>query len=107
MPCPAMQPDRASTADIHKRLADKGLLPAEHFVDSAYVDAGLLVGSRRDYGGSLEGPVRGVSSQQARTGQGYDLPHFTIDWEGERVTCPQGKVSVSWRPGRNSDGSPR
>ncbi len=31
-----------STAEIHERLAAKGLLPAEHFVDSAYVDAGLL-----------------------------------------------------------------
>src|SRR5829696_5581488 len=73
--CPAMQPDMASTADIHQRLADKGLLPAEHFVDAAYVDAALLVGSRRDHGISLEGPVRGVSSWQARTGQGYDLPN--------------------------------
>jgi transposase len=105
--CPAMRPDMASTAEIHDHLAAKGLLPAEHFVDSAYVDAALLVGSRRDHGVALEGPVRGVSSWQARTGQGYDLPHFTIDWEGERVTCPQGKTSVSWRPARNTDGSPR
>ena len=37
--CPAMQPDMASTADIHRRLADKGLLPAEHLVDAAYVSA--------------------------------------------------------------------
>src|SRR5207245_10721986 len=33
--CPAMRPDMASTAAIHRRLADKDLLPAEHFVDSA------------------------------------------------------------------------
>ena len=42
---PAMRPDRASTAEIHERLAAKGLLPSEHFVDW------------------LEGPVRGVSSR--------------------------------------------
>src|SRR3712207_2190643 len=30
---PAMRPDMASTADIHEKLAAKGLLPAEHFVD--------------------------------------------------------------------------
>jgi transposase len=53
----------ASTAEIHERLAAKGLLPSEHFVDSGYVDAGLLAGSRRDHGLSLEGPVRGVSSR--------------------------------------------
>ena len=102
-----MQPDMAATAGIHERLAAKGLLPAEHFVDSAYVDAALLVDSHSSHGVALEGPVRGVASWQARTGQGYDLPHFTIDWEHERVTCPQGKVSVSWRPARNTDGGPR
>jgi transposase len=105
--CPAMQPDMTSTADIHKCLAAKELLPSEHFVDSAYVDAGLLVGSRLDHGVALEGPVRGVASWQARAGQGYDLSHFTIDWESKQVTCPQGKVSVSWRPVQNIDGSPR
>ena len=105
--CPAMQPDMASTARIHERLAAKGLLPSEHFVDSAYVDAGLLVGSRREHGVSLEGPVRGVASWQARTGQGYEQRHFAIDWERERVTCPQGKVSVTWRVRPDEDGGPR
>ena len=74
MTCPAMQPDMSRTAAIHEGLAAKGLLPAEHFVDAAYVDAALLVGSRRDHGVSLEGPVRGVSTWQTRAGQGYDLP---------------------------------
>jgi transposase len=105
--CPAMQPDMASTADIHESLAAKGLLPAEHFVDSGYVDAGLLVSSRRDHGVSLEGPVRGVSSQQAEAGQGYGLSRFVIDWEREQVTCPQGKTSTTWRVERGKDGSPR
>jgi len=105
--CPAMQPDMTSTAGIHEGLAAKGLLPAEHFVDSAYVDAGLLASSQRDYGVSLEGPVRGTSSRPARDGQGYDLPHFAIDWEHEQVTCPQGKTSVSWRYERVGDGETR
>jgi transposase len=105
--CPAMEQDMTSTAEIHERLAAKGLLPDEHFVDCAYVDAALLAGSSRDHGVALEGPVRGVSSWQARAGHGYDLPHFVIDWEHQQVTCPQGKVSVSWRPARGDDGSPR
>ncbi len=105
--CPAMQPDMASTAEIHERLAAKGLPPSEHFVDSAYVDAGLLVSSQRAHGISLEGPVRGVSSWQARAGHGYEQRHFTIDWERERVTCPQGRASVTWRVARDEDGSPR
>jgi transposase len=51
--------------------------------------------------------LRSVSSWQARAGHGYDLPHFVIDWEHEQVTCPQGKVSVTWRVGRDEVGKPR
>lgn len=104
---PAMQPDMSSTAAIHAALAAKGLLPAEHFVDSAYVDAALLVESARDYGVSLEGPVRGLSTWASRAGHGYDLPHFRIDWEHRTVTCPQGKQSVTWIEGRDDAGAPR
>jgi transposase len=105
--CPSTRPDMTGTAGIHDRLAAKGLPPAEHFVDSAYVDAGLLAGSRRDHGLSLEGPVRGVSSRQMRAGQGYSLPHFRIDWGRQQVTCPQGKTSAYWRTLRLPDASPR
>ncbi len=105
--CPAMQPDMASTADIDERLAAKGVLPAEHFVDSAYVDAALLVGSRRDHGVSLEGPVRAMPRRRTEAEQAYEQRHFTIDWEREQVTCPQGKTSVTWRAGRDEVGAPR
>ena len=105
--CPAMQPDMASTAGIHARLARKGLLPSEHFVDSAYIDADLLASSRREHGISLEGPVRSVSNWQARAGQGYEQRDFTVDWEQEQVICPQGKVSVTWRAGQDDAGAAR
>jgi transposase len=105
--CPSMRPDMTSTAGIHDRLAAKNLLPSEHFVDSGYVDAGLLVSSQRDHGLSLEGPVRGVSSRQMRAGQGYSQSYFKIDWDRHQVTCPQGKTSVYWRSLRHPDGSPR
>jgi transposase len=105
--CPAMQPDMASTAAIHQDLADKGLLPAEHFVDAAYVDAALLVESRRDHGVSLEGPVRAMAKRPSEAAQAYEQRHFAIDWEREQVTCPQGKTSVTWRVGRDEVGAPR
>ena len=112
---PAMQPDMASTAqtsgfataDIHEHLAGKDLLPAEHFVDAAYVDAALLVGSRRDHGVSLEGPVRGIARRRTEAEQAYEQRHFGIDWEREQVTCPQGKTSVTWRAGLDEAGAPR
>src|SRR3954470_1626237 len=107
MTCPATQQDMTSTAEIHERLAAKGLLPSEHFVDSAYVDAALLVGSQRDHSVSLEGPVRAMANQHTRARQGFEQRDFAIDWEGKRVTCPQGKTSVTWRAGRDEVGAPR
>jgi transposase len=104
---PAMQPDMASTAEIHERLAAKGLLPAEHFVDSAYVDAALLVGSQRDHGVLLEGPVRAMPKRRTEAEQAYEQRHFAIDWEHEQVTCPQGRTSVTWRAGLDEVGAPR
>jgi len=97
--CPAMQPDMTGTAEIHERLAAKGLLPAEHFVDSAYVDAGLLVSSRRDHDVSLGGPVRGVANQYSR-GPGFEQHDFAIDWDRKQAICPRGKTSVTWRATR-------
>lgn len=107
MTCPAMQPDMASTGAIHEGLAAKGLLPAEHFVDAGYVDAALLVGSRRDHGVSLEGPVRAMPKRQSEAEQAYEQRHFAIDWEREQVICPQGKTSVTWRAGLDEVGAPR
>ena len=107
MTCPAMQPDMTSTAAIHERLAAKDLLPAEHFVDAGYVDAALLVESRRDHGVSLEGPVRGVARRRTQAERAYEQRHFAIDWEREQVVCPQGKASVTWRAGLDDVGAPR
>src|SRR5262249_49950685 len=43
---------------IHQGLAKRALLPNQHLVDSGYVDADLLVASRRDFGIDLVGPPR-------------------------------------------------
>lgn len=103
---PAMQQDMTSTAHIHSCLADKGLLSAEHFVESAYVDAALLVSSQRDHGISLEGPVRGVANQYARR-RGFEQRDFAIDWDREWVICPRRATLVTWRVGRDDAGAPR
>ena len=41
-------------------------------------------------------PPTRLDFYQAETG--YDLTHFSIDWEAEAVTCPQGRISSSWTP---------
>ena len=104
---PAMLPDMASTGAIHAALAAKGLLPGEHYVDSGHVDADLLVSSRRDHGVSLEGPVRAMPRCRTKAERAYEQGSFAIDWGREKVTCPQGKTSVTWRAGRDEVGAPR
>jgi transposase len=86
------------TAPIHRALVDQGLPPDEHLVDAAYVDAELLVSSRQEHGIDLVGPPRPDASWQTKVEGAYDAGHFTVDWEAQRVTCPEGKVSSSWSP---------
>jgi transposase len=92
--------DVSCTEEIHQGLQGKDLLPQTHLVDTGYVDADLLVSSQEGYGVALLGPPRTDNSWQAREG-GYDLSRFLVDWERERVTCPEGKVSVLWGLYRN------
>jgi transposase len=84
------------TAAIHAALAGKGLVPGEHLVDAAYVDAGLLVGSREELGIDLVGPPRPNPSWQAKVEGGHTIDRFEVDWDERRVRCPQGKLSSAW-----------
>ncbi len=87
------------TATIHAGLERKELLPAEHIVDTGYVDAQLLVESQQNYSIDLVGPTRKDSHWQASQNAGFDASHFLIDWEHQLATCPQGHTSSSWAPG--------
>jgi len=84
------------TASIQHELAQADLLPDEQVVDSGYIDADLLVSSQGDYGIRLLGLVLADTSWQAKAGQGFDLAHFQVDWQGQQVRCPQGQRSVYW-----------
>ena len=72
-----------STETIHQALVDKGLPPSQHLVDSAYVDADLLVNSRQKHGIIMVGPTRKNPSWQARTEGAYDHYQFDVDWAKE------------------------
>jgi transposase len=101
---PATHSDVTMTAVIHDSLAKKDLLPKEHYVDTGYMDADLLLTSREQHGVDLCGPVLPDTSWQARSGQGFDLSCFAIDWEAKHVTCPEGQVSQSWQLRHNAEG---
>lgn len=94
----ATVPDSAMTTPIHLELDRRGLLPDEHYLDSGYPSAELIVGARAVYGITLVTPVLLDHSPQARAGQGFDRTAFDIDWDDQQVTCPQGATSASWSP---------
>ncbi|MBV9232210.1 MAG: IS1182 family transposase [Chloroflexi bacterium] len=88
--------DEGMICAIHADLAEKELLPDQHLVDSGYVTIANLVQSQSDSGVDLVGPTLKTHWYQAETG--YDLSHFSIDWETKTVTCPQGQINSSWTP---------
>jgi transposase len=88
--------DEGMISAIHADLAEKELLPDQHLVDSGYVTIANLVQSQSDSGVDLVGPTLKTHWYQAETG--YDLSHFSIDWETKTVTCPQGRINSSWTP---------
>jgi transposase len=96
--------DAETTAAIHADLAARDLLPGEHLVDTGYTDARLLVASKVAYGMELLGPVQTDVQWQSTAKEGFDLTAFTIDWDAEQATCPQGHTSVKWLPHRAARG---
>jgi transposase len=85
------------TQTIQQALLEKGLPPDQHLVDSAYIDAELLVSSRQEQGITLVGPTRLDPSWQAKVAGAYDRYQFDVHWEEKHVHCPQGKRSIVWR----------
>ena len=91
-------PDVVMTGPVHDMLTTAGLAPGEHAADAGYISAQLLLDAAAR-GITLTGPLPPDASPQARNG-GYTTAMFTIDWDHERVTCPQGTSSTRWNPGQ-------
>jgi len=94
------------TAAIHQALLAKGLAPGEHLVDAAYLDAELLVRGREEFGIELFGPPRPNPSWQGKIEGGYTIDRFEVDWNEQRVRCPQSKLSSAWSPQVDHAGTP-
>lgn len=81
---------------IHTRLRRRGLLPAEHLVDSGYTSLVHLDQAARQHKVTLTGPLPGNPTRQNRRGEGFSRDDFHIDYDRQQVTCPQGQVSRGW-----------
>ena len=92
----APEADIEQLAPIQADLADRDLAPGQHLVDAGYVRGRNLVSSRERHGIDLIGPVAEDHQWQAKAGDGFDVGHFRIDWEGQTVTCPGDRRSARW-----------
>jgi transposase len=90
--------DNQMTGAIDDELVGKDLAPGRHYLDSGYLSASLVVTEAARHGIALIGPLLADTSAQARAGNGYARAEFTVDYDAQTVTCPQGKTSVSWTP---------
>ena len=86
----ATEQDSEVLARFHENLAQTHLLPAEHFMDAAYVSGELIYSSLQDYGIELVCPARPDTSWQSKAKHGFSITDFFIDWEAKQVICPQG-----------------
>lgn len=92
----ATVPDVAMTAQIHAMLADRSVIPAEHYLDSGYPSAALLLASRTGHGIELVTSLLADSCAQAKAGAGYDRSAFAFGFQARTATCPQGQRSAVW-----------
>jgi transposase len=98
--------DILAVEPIHKDLAQKELLPDEHFVDTGYGSGESISTSQTRYGVNLYGPVHLDTAWQAHVDNAFDLTQFDIDWEKQEVHCPAGHTSKDWRESKIVRGTP-
>jgi transposase len=103
---PATVHDSQCTARIHDALGKRQLLPREHIVDAAYIDAELLVRSAQKHKITLIGPPRPQAGWQTKVAGAYSNDQFTVDWDRQQVQCPQGKWSLPWHERREPSQDP-
>ena len=104
---PANVHDALRTAPIHAALAARNLAPSEHLVDSAYVSADHLITAREQHGIDLVGSSRPNLSWQSHVEGAFSAADFTVDWDQQKVRCPEDKESAGWyrdvkRPGQRA-----
>ncbi|MFE2508408.1 IS1182 family transposase [Streptomyces naganishii] len=102
----ATVPDDRMAAVVHAGLAARGLLPGEHWVDAGYANSSALAAAGIDHGVALHGPLRPVTVAQARGEGTYGQDAFTIDWDNQHVTCPNGITSTQWHRRRSEEQLP-
>ncbi|PKV82810.1 IS1182 family transposase [Streptomyces sp. TLI_146] len=90
----APEQDISTLEPIHRALAERDLLPAQHLVDAGYVSPAAIPQAAVDHGVMPLGPVRPGSPRLRHPG--FDKQDFHIDWDQHTATCPRGVTSPPW-----------
>ena len=93
------------TLQLHTALSEKDLLPTEHLVDSGCVKPSHIIVSQQE-GVELIGPMRAPANSQARTEGAFTVDQFSIDWDEQTMTCPNGKKNSVWQEAEDAHGNP-
>ena len=101
---PAPVTDAAVSAPIQQALAERSLAPAEHYLDAGYPSVPAIARAYHLHGITMITPLLRDGSRQRNTAYARDA--FTIDYDTETATCPQGHPSSYWNP-RTQDGIAR
>jgi transposase len=100
---PAHVNDCVVLGEIHAQLKSKGHKPKVHLLDGGYAHLLTMTKSARDEIDVLA-PLTNGHSWQSKAGKGLDIHQFTIDWEQQKVTCPSGETSKTWKNVRGDEG---
>lgn len=98
--------DMDTIETIHTGLAERDLAPDVHLADAGYIDAENIVAAREKHRIELLGPVKSATGWQASAENGFTLEDFTIDWDNQRVTCPNGNIATQWNADHSQAGIP-
>ena len=94
----ATDQDVAAPQPIHEALAQRDLLPDEHFMDAGYVDADLVVEAQRDYAMEIVGPITKDVSWQAREKTGMTSPNLWSTGRRIRSLARRANIRRNGRP---------
>ena len=94
----AIETDSSALDSIQQRLAQRDLLPDQHYVDSAYVNGKTLYYSQQR---GID--LRGKLGAYSRKPLGFRLEDFHIHIETRTAICPQGKLATVFNPSSQAD----
>jgi transposase len=101
----ATEHDSQALETTLQQRREKGLAPAQEYVDQGYPSGTQLV-KQRALGTEIVGPVPAEGGWQVHQPDGYSLKDFEVNWQTRQARCPQGQTSLKWSARLDTRGQP-